>query len=136
MQAVAEQLDRATMNEAPTKAEAEAYLKSLINKTLRIHATDGRMFIGTFKCTDTDRNVVLSLTYEYRQPSQQTLTEAAAAAAMTDSSKTVKADMTSRYLGLVVIPGQHIVKMEVEEFVSQVKNRSIWDRRDIYAGAP
>lgn len=53
MQAVAEQLDRATMNEAPTKAEAEAYLKSLINKTLRIHATDGRMFIGTFKCTDT-----------------------------------------------------------------------------------
>ncbi|KAI1167015.1 hypothetical protein F5B18DRAFT_648031 [Nemania serpens] len=139
MQAVAEQLGRATINEAPTKAQAETYLKSLINKTLRIHATDGRMFIGTFKCTDTDRNVVLSLTYEYRQPSQQTLTEAAAAAAAaaaTTNAKTVKADMTSRYLGLVVIPGQHIVKMEVEEFVSQVKNRSIWDRRDIYSGTP
>ncbi|KAI1187630.1 hypothetical protein F5B17DRAFT_398671 [Nemania serpens] len=135
MQAVAEQLSRTTMNEAPTKAKAEAYLKSLLNKTLRIHVTDGRMFVGTFKCTDTDRNVVLSLTYEYRQPSQQTLAEAAAAAAMTNS-KTVKADMTSRYLGLVVIPGQHIVKMEVEEFVSQAKNRSIWDRRDIYAGNP
>ncbi|KAI0109161.1 hypothetical protein GGR51DRAFT_512980 [Nemania sp. FL0031] len=133
MQAVADQLNRATMNETLTKTDAQAYLLSLINKTLRIHATDGRMFIGTFKCTDTDRNVVLSLTYEYRQPSQQKLTEAAAAAASTNS-QTVKADMTSRYLGLVVIPGEHIVKMEVEEFASQVKGRSIWDRRDLYSG--
>ncbi|KAI0187881.1 hypothetical protein EV127DRAFT_139877 [Xylaria flabelliformis] len=136
MQAVAEQLDRTTMNEAetPTRAQAETYIKSLINKTLRVYATDGRMFIGTFKCTDTDRNVVLSLTYEYRQPSQQKLAEAAAAAA-SSSSETVKADMTSRYLGLVVIPGEHIVKMEVEEFTSQAKNRSIW-RRGLYPGAP
>lgn len=29
--------------------------------------------------------------------------------------------MTSRYLGLVVVPGHHIVKIEVEEFASQVK---------------
>ncbi|KAJ8132859.1 hypothetical protein O1611_g765 [Lasiodiplodia mahajangana] len=133
MQAVAEQLDRATMNETSTKADAEAYLKSLINKTLRIYATDGRMFIGTFKCTDTDRNVVLSLTYEYRQPSQQKLTEAAAAATSTNS-QTVKVDMTSRYLGLVVIPGEHIVKMEVEEFASQIKGRSIWERGDVFSG--
>ncbi|KAI0810361.1 hypothetical protein GGR55DRAFT_136034 [Xylaria sp. FL0064] len=136
MQAVAKQLNQATVTEAPTKAEAEEYLKSLLNKTLRIYVTDGRMFIGTFKCTDTDRNVIISLTYEYRQPSQQKLAEAASAAAATgDSSATVKADMTSRYLGLVVIPGEHIVKMEVEEFTSQVKSRSIWERRDIYSNA-
>ncbi|KAI0536760.1 LSM domain-containing protein [Xylaria digitata] len=120
------------MNEAPTKAEAEAYLKSLINKTLRVHATDGRMFIGTFKCTDTDRNIVLSLTYEYRQPSQQKLAEAVAAA-MSDNSQNIKADMASRYLGLIVIPGEHIVRIEVEEFTSQIKSRSIWERRDIYS---
>jgi hypothetical protein len=30
-------------------------------------------------------------------------------------------DMTSRYLGLVVVPGRHIVKIEAEEFVSQMK---------------
>ncbi|KAI3324800.1 hypothetical protein HD806DRAFT_534261 [Xylariaceae sp. AK1471] len=132
MQAMTEQLNRTTIDDAVTKAEAEAYLKSLLNKNLRIHATDGRMFIGAFKCTDTDRNVVLSVTYEYRQPSQQKLAEAAAAAVNADS-KTVKADMTSRYLGLVVIPGEHIVKMEVEEFTSQERSRSIWERRDIYA---
>ncbi|KAI0198374.1 hypothetical protein F4808DRAFT_260780 [Astrocystis sublimbata] len=127
MQAVADQLGRTTMSEAatPTKPEAVTYIRSLINKSIRVHATDGRVFIGQFKCTDTDRNVVLALTYEYRQPSQQRLAEAAAAAETTGAA-TVKADMTSRYLGLVVIPGEHIVKMEVEEFVSQAKSRAPW----------
>jgi hypothetical protein len=30
-------------------------------------------------------------------------------------------DMTSRYLGLVVVPGKYITKIEVEEFASQMK---------------
>jgi hypothetical protein len=34
---------------------------------------------------------------------------------------TVKLDMQARYLGLVVVPGEHIVKIEVEEFASQLK---------------
>ncbi|KAI0384142.1 Sm-like ribonucleoprotein [Hypomontagnella monticulosa] len=114
------------------KEQAETFLKSLINKNIRIYATDGRLFVGTFKCTDTHSNVVLSLTYEYRQPSQQKLAEAASSS---DPAKgTVTADMTSRYLGLVVVPGEHIVKMEVEEFASQAKSRSILERRDIYGG--
>ncbi|KAI1338292.1 hypothetical protein F5Y15DRAFT_124687 [Xylariaceae sp. FL0016] len=133
MKAVTEQLDRTSMDVSSDQSEPdESYLKSLLNKTLRIYATDGRMFIGTFKCTDTHRNVVLSLTHEYRQPSQQKLAEAAAA--LSSDADTVKADMTSRYLGLVVVPGEHIVKIEVEEFVSQVKNRSIFERMDVYGG--
>jgi hypothetical protein len=31
--------------------------------------------------------------------------------------------MTSRYLGLVVVPGEYIVKIEVEEFASQMRDR-------------
>ena len=31
--------------------------------------------------------------------------------------------MTSRYLGLVVVPGKYIVRIEVEEFVSQRRGR-------------
>ncbi|KAH8682435.1 hypothetical protein BX600DRAFT_44378 [Xylariales sp. PMI_506] len=112
------------------KAEAETYLQSLIGKTLRIYTTDSRLFVGTFKCTDPNSNIVLSLTHEYRQPSPQKLAEAVA---RMGASETVRADMTSRYLGLVVVPGEHIVKIEVEEFVSQMKNRSILERRDIYA---
>jgi hypothetical protein len=41
-------------------------------------------------------------------------------------------DMTSRYLGLVVVPGEHVVKIEVEEFISQVKNgQSKWTVGDV-----
>ena len=50
--------------------------------------------------------------------------EAAAAARGSDAA-TVAADMSSRYLGLVVVPGEFIAKLEVEEFVSQLPNRSI-----------
>ncbi|KAK6219431.1 hypothetical protein LQW54_002163 [Pestalotiopsis sp. IQ-011] len=100
-----------------SKAEAESYLESLINKTLRVYTADSRLFVGTFKCTD--------------PPSQQKLLEAAASL----ESDTLRAEMTSRYLGLVVVPGEHIVKIEVEEFVSQMKNRSILGRPDIYASA-
>ncbi|KAI1650040.1 uncharacterized protein F4817DRAFT_329547 [Daldinia loculata] len=112
-------------------AEAETFLKSLLNKNLRIYTTDGRIFIGNFKCTDTHSNIVLSLTYEYREPSQQKLAEAKASSSAPGADK-VALDMTSRYLGLVVVPGEHIVKMEVEEFSSQAKSRSIFERRDIY----
>lgn len=34
------------------KAAACAFLESLINKNIRIHTTDTRMFRGEFKCTD------------------------------------------------------------------------------------
>lgn len=33
-------------------AEATEYLTRLLNKTLRIHTTDSRIFVGTMKCTD------------------------------------------------------------------------------------
>jgi hypothetical protein len=32
--------------------QATFWLSQLIGKTLRIHASDGRVFVGTFKCTD------------------------------------------------------------------------------------
>lgn len=121
--------------------EARDYLATLLNKNIRISTTDGRMFRGAFKCTDPvrgpltvfqkdmyvltqrtqDTNVVLAQTYEYRQPSQRQREEATEKA----SDGSVTLDMTSRFLGLVVVPGQHIVKMEVEQFASQMKNARV-----------
>lgn len=124
------------------KAQAQTFLESLLNRKLRVHTTDERMFWGDFKCTDPvchpplqppprpyvcllttvflqDRNIVLAHTYEYRQPSLQ---QRAKAAENTDpSSSTVKMEMIHRYLGLVVVPGEHIVKIEKEDFASQMK---------------
>ncbi|KAL6863058.1 hypothetical protein ACO1O0_003302 [Amphichorda felina] len=105
--------------------EARQYLATLLNKYMRIFTTDGRMFRGAFKCTDPDTNVVLSQTYEYRQPSARQRADAAVDAAVEKATGgSVTLDMTSRYLGLVVVPGHHIVKMEVEQFVSQMRNTS------------
>ncbi|KAK4451569.1 hypothetical protein QBC34DRAFT_400126 [Podospora aff. communis PSN243] len=101
----------------PSKAESTAYLHSLLNKNLRITTTDSRMFWGGFKCTDSESNIILKHTYEYRHPSLQRQAEEIAASGVS----TVKMDMTSRYLGLVVVPGRHIVKIEAEEFVSQMR---------------
>ncbi|KAL2020710.1 hypothetical protein VTK56DRAFT_8010 [Thermocarpiscus australiensis] len=120
-----------------SKQEASDFLHSLLNKNLRVTTTDSRMFHGTFKCTDSESNIILQHTYEYRPPTHQQVSEAAAAAAAaagendddgtsrTDTGKKVKVDMTSRYLGLVVVPGQHIVRIEVEEFTSQTKGRGV-----------
>lgn len=42
-------------------------------------------------------------------------TEAAAIKAVRASGQTTRADMISRFVGLIVIPGKQIQKMEVEE---------------------
>ncbi|KAL1879322.1 hypothetical protein VTK73DRAFT_7159 [Phialemonium thermophilum] len=111
------------------REEGAEFLRSLLDKGLRISTTDSRMFRGTFKCTDPDSNIVLAQTYEYRQPSLHKLAEEAATTVTTNQSDIpselintkVKMDMTSRYLGLVVVPGQHIVKIELEQFASQMR---------------
>lgn len=51
--------------------------------------------------------MVIAQTYEYRRPSK---------------AQEGSGDVESRFLGLVVVPGPHIVKMEVEEFASQLRN--------------
>ncbi|KAL4924135.1 LSM domain-containing protein [Aspergillus undulatus] len=108
--------------------QAVRYLGSLIGKTLRVHATDGRVFVGVFKCTDAARNIILANTHEYRYPTTAAVRDAALkveeAAASTSESQTqslveetqnLKLNMTSRFIGLVVVPGQHITSIELEE---------------------
>jgi hypothetical protein len=121
------------------------YLQSLLGRNLRIHTTDTRMLVGIFKCTDMvrppsgpsttpnqmltildreqDRNVILANTFEYRLPSQTAVQAAAAETASTSAERAgkFKMDMTSRFIGLVVVPGQHITKIELEENPYQMR---------------
>jgi len=92
---------------------AVKYLESLLGRNLRAHTTDGRMFLGEFKCTDNESNIILAKTYEYRLPTEKAKREALERTAAGD--RACKADMTSRFVGLVVVPGKHIVKLEVEQ---------------------
>ncbi|EGD89592.1 hypothetical protein H112_03219 [Trichophyton rubrum D6] len=101
--------------------EAREYLESLVDKVLRVHTSDSRVFVGLFKCTDNDRNMILSTTHEYRCPTESAPAEQASAEE-TEGPKTpcnepldFNTDMTRRFIGLVVIPGQHITKIELDK---------------------
>ncbi|TKA23300.1 hypothetical protein B0A50_07357 [Salinomyces thailandicus] len=94
--------------------DAESYLNTFLNKTLHIHITDGRMFVGQMKCTDNERNIILAMTHEYRQPSKADVQLAADRHERAGRSGNVKVDMKKRFVGLVVVPGQYVTKMEVE----------------------
>ncbi len=101
-------------NAAGTPAQAVSYLTSLVNKHLRIHISDGRMFVGQMKCTDNERNIILALTNEYRQPTEKDVMEAAEIHEREGKKGNVKVDMRKRYVGLVVVPGRYIEKIEVD----------------------
>jgi hypothetical protein len=70
--------------------------------------------------TSQDRNVILANSLEYRFPTPSAIEAAAAKEAESwdktseNKSATVKVNMTSRLIGLIVIPGRHITKIELE----------------------
>ncbi|KAL4979651.1 hypothetical protein BDW66DRAFT_148000 [Aspergillus desertorum] len=99
------------------ESKAVRYLESLIGRTLRVHATDTRVFVGVFKCTDAARNIILANTHEYRYPTAAAVRSAALNTTSENlgESQKLKLDMTSRFIGLVVVPGQHITRIELED---------------------
>ena len=128
-------------NDETTNDHALTYLTKLLNKTLRIHTTDTRIFVGQLKCTDRDRNLILSMTHEYRHPSAQAVRDAVGSVGRVDDGEggkegvggkdgggkvegqapgeqirgqKVTLDMVKRFVGLVVVPGQYITRIEVE----------------------
>jgi hypothetical protein len=73
-----------------------------------------------------DRNTILAHTFEYRIPPPPK--------DLDESKEPVTLDMTSRYLGLVVVPGEYITKIEVEEFASQMKGKAGSGSRVAFGG--
>ncbi|CAG8616973.1 7846_t:CDS:2, partial [Paraglomus occultum] len=65
-------------------------LRSYLNLKAKVAVSDGRIFFGTFVCIDKYKNMILAHTDEYR-------------------------DDEKRFVGLVMIPGKHLVKAEIED---------------------
>lgn len=82
-------------------------LRSWLNKSLRIEMSDGRILIGVFLCTDRDANVILGSCSEYL-PEE------------TDAASSSKEE--PRMLGLVMVPGKHIVSVSVDKNENDSKN--------------
>ncbi|XP_075438331.1 N-alpha-acetyltransferase 38, NatC auxiliary subunit [Ascaphus truei] len=76
--------------------QARHKLESLLNRNMRIEMTDGRSLIGCFLCTDRDCNVILGSAQEFLRAS--------------DSFPIRE----PRVLGLAMVPGHHIVSIQVE----------------------
>lgn len=72
-------------------------LQDCLEKTWRVTIKDGRQFTGTCTCVDKRKNVLLTHTVEYAQE-----------IASRDNSQ------HGRHLGLVMIPGNEIVKAEIK----------------------
>ncbi|KAJ5912875.1 hypothetical protein N7504_001758 [Penicillium tannophilum] len=96
--------------------QAVQYLDQLIGRQLRVHTTDSRMFVGIFKCTDAERNIILANSLEYRLPTPSAIQAAADSWEKNSGapSATIKVNMTHRLIGLIVVPGRHITKIELE----------------------
>ncbi len=72
-------------------------LESWLNKNMRVRMTDGRTLTGVFLCTDKNSNVILGSCQEYlKLPEENDIAE------------------EPRMLGLAMIPGHHIVKIEID----------------------
>uniref|UniRef100_A0A2K5LY63 N-alpha-acetyltransferase 38, NatC auxiliary subunit n=5 Tax=Catarrhini TaxID=9526 RepID=A0A2K5LY63_CERAT len=82
-------------------ARARQQLEALLNKTMRIRMTDGRTLVGCFLCTDRDCNVILGSAQEaWLQP-------------LFSGAHSFSAG-EPRVLGLAMVPGHHIVSIEVQ----------------------
>lgn len=96
--------------------DPRAYLTQMLNRTLHVHTSDGRMFVGQMKCTDNEGNLILAMTHEYRHPSESDIQRAAMEHEQMGSDGKLKLDMKKRFVGLVVVPGQYITKIELESY--------------------
>jgi N-alpha-acetyltransferase 38, NatC auxiliary subunit len=70
-----------------------------------------------------ESNIVLSNAFEYRAPSKKAEAKALEQMQQTGESSTV--NMTSRYMGLIVVPKHQIVKIELEEKRSEVGDQGL-----------
>ncbi|KAI8853406.1 hypothetical protein BC829DRAFT_382732 [Chytridium lagenaria] len=72
------------------REQARESLRQLLDQKARITTTDGRAFVGIFLCTDRDINIILSGAEEFKAGER-------------------------RFVGLVMVPGKHIAKAEIED---------------------
>ena len=114
-----------------TPALAEAALQPHLERFMRVTLSDGRVIVGRFYCLDRERNVVLTDAYSQPPPLPAPPAPAKAAAKATakaaakaapaapaltaaEEAAAEEAALAARYLGVVMVPGRHLVKAELE----------------------
>jgi len=100
-------LDERNLTETPHKPvkvdkekDSRQKIADWLGRNIRIVITDGRTLIGTFLCTDQSRNVILGSAQEFR------------------SIEETQQHVEPRMLGLAMVPGKHIISLEVDVDIS------------------
>lgn len=83
------------------RLQSRQKLEQWLNKSMRIKMTDGRTLVGIFLCTDGDCNIIMGSCEEYLKPADSVPKE------------------DPRILGLAMIPGKHVVSIEIDELSGQ-----------------
>ena len=82
-------------------------LSSYLGHRLRATLSDGRLITGTFHCVDRLRNLILHDAYEQ------------APSASGDAAHLAP----ERRLGMIVVPGKHLVKCEIDKTMLNFKKK-------------
>lgn len=104
---------------------ARSYLRSLLNQHLQVELSDGRRLIGQLLCTDRDLNIILGGCTEHvwlssppSQPNPLSSHESDSHESCSVNAKS-KLEHEVRVLGLVVVPGNHIVKLSLRKDIDE-----------------
>ena len=71
----------------------------VIGRSVRVEITDGRVFVGELQCFDGEMNLIMDKTIEHRSGVEETVGAEGS---------------NSRKVGMVMVPGRHLVKCELE----------------------
>ncbi|ORX57227.1 hypothetical protein BCR36DRAFT_345228 [Piromyces finnis] len=95
-------------------------LSRYIYNKLRVTIEDKREFIGYFMCIDKDKNIILSATNEYclkEETDKKDQNEIDNSDDFEfDENKMFEDKYESRFVGLIMIPGKYIKKVEAVSF--------------------
>lgn len=103
-----EELSSSTMNTSDSTANndserpAVSQVKALLQRTLRVSISDGRLFVGTFACVDKQLNIVLTNTEEFRLGPPGS-----------------PPPVQGRYVTMVMIPWKFVTKVEAQELLTE-----------------
>ncbi|KAJ3023938.1 hypothetical protein HKX48_009146 [Thoreauomyces humboldtii] len=100
----------------PVKSTSKSLqrLQSFLNERMRVTISDGRVFIGYFMCIDSARNLILSSSEEFKDGGFVEKVDGGRNT-LPDELNLVHQSFSEerRFVGLIMIPGQHLVKAEV-----------------------
>ncbi|KAN0060824.1 hypothetical protein ACQY0O_007483 [Thecaphora frezii] len=113
-------VDSANATAAAATAAARLITDRFINQTVVVHIPDGRAFRGTLLCIDNSVNIILANTFELRSTAASDGAHVHEPSQATDWDTTFhsspRSGVTERNVGMIMVPGNHVVRFEVEQF--------------------